>query len=826
MPHHTGLLNSSMAGTSKIVASNNTILEDHQDKDASFKLLFVDDEVGILNALRRLFLEEDYKIITAGSADEGINIMTRETVNLIISDYRMPGMDGSQFLREVKRKWPETIRIMLTGYADVQSVLGAINDGAVYKFITKPWNDEDLKLTVSLALQQFALIEENKQLKEITNKQKLKIKDYSALFHEDRGLMGNILVNSGVIKKKDLDKAVKETRSGEFLDETLLRLELTTESKIIKALQSHLKIDYIDLKEAKLNPGVVKFLPRELCEKSRFIPVQLDKRDITIAMADPSDIFKCDNITLMTGLKVIPLIACSSDILDQLDHVFGPRTTDIQTQDDIDIVGEIESLDEIDIVIEDDEKQITVQELMGSSDVPPIIRIVNAIISEAIRYKASDIHIEPKSKYTIVRYRIDGMLHGKIKIPADLHLATVSRIKILGKMDISERRKPQDGRISVKTGTRFVDIRVNTMPTVNDEKVVMRILDKSASVKNLDELGMDLDELKCIYTLIKRPQGIIISTGPTGSGKTTMLYSILGSMLESTKNFETIEDPVEYFLEEVTQVHVREKVGLTFASVLRATLRQDPDVVMVGEIRDLETADVAFKAALTGHMVLSTLHTNNAIASITRLIDLGIKPYLIASAMEGIIAQRLVRKICRHCKSEDTPNVELIDALNVPKGLLGDKVSRGRGCNRCDQSGYLGRTGVYEIFMMNDDFRHLISSTYKEPELIKLARLSGMKTLLEHGLWKVKQGDTTLDELLRVMGPQTSHERKCDNCRKIIDANFLYCPYCAAFKEDFCKKCMTHFEEDWLACPTCGEARAGKALPISKELKLRKRSCN
>ncbi len=806
MSKFAGLFKEIASTDLEVETSGESLQTDTAEETEHFTLLFVDDEESVLRALKRIFLEENYTIHTACSAEEAIEIMEQEKVHLIISDHRMPGMTGAELLRIIKERWPDTIRIMLTGYADIQSIMGAVNDGAVYKFITKPWNDEDLRLTVSLALQQYVLIQENKKLKEITKKQQIKLKNYSALFSENRGVMGNILVKAGVITQEDLRRALKERRDDEFLSETLQRLGLAKESRIIKALQDHLKIDYIDLKETHINPAVVKFLPRELCEKNRIIPVRLDGNQITLAMADPSDIFMCDNIALMTGLKVVPLIASSTEILRYLNKVYGEKK-ESDLLEGVDEVSEIEPIDEIDIVIDEEEEEINVQELIGSSEVPPIIRIVNAIISEAIRYNASDVHIEPKTKYTVVRYRIDGMLHSKIRIPSELHPATISRVKIIAKMDIAERRKPQDGRITVKAGTKIVDIRVSTMPTINGEKVVMRILDKSTAIRSLEDLGVLPDDLKKIHIIIKKPQGIVISTGPTGSGKTTMLYSILSAMLQSTKNFETIEDPVEYFLEEANQVYVKEKIGLSFASVLRATLRQDPDVILVGEIRDYETADVAFKAALTGHMVLTTLHTNNSIASITRLIDMGVKPYLIASAVEGIIAQRLVRTVCKYCKKEEEPDPELLELLKIKPESIGDKVYKGRGCDRCNNTGYLGRTGIFEVFMMDDDFRQLISTNYREGELLKLARARGMKILIEDGIEKVRQGNTTLDELLRVLGPQTRPERRCETCHQMIDINFPFCPYCGSFKQNFCRACKMPLEEDWNICPFCGTSK-------------------
>jgi len=778
-----------------------------------FALLFVDDEESVLHALRRIFLEENYEILTARAAEDALRILEEGKVHLVVTDHRMPGMTGAQFLREVKKRWPETIRIMLTGYADVQSILGAVNEGAVYKFITKPWNDEDLRLTVSLALQQYVLLQENRRLREISKRQQSKIKNYAALFDENRAVAGNILLRSGIVRKEDLEEATKSRLPGEILSETLARLGVASESAVLKAFQGFLNVDLIDLREVPIHPEVVKFLPRDLCERNRMIPVGLDGKQVTIAMADPSDIVKSDGIEQITGLKVVPLLARPSEIRDQLRKVYGERTEEEgpSAQDSalpfsgLEDIFEKEPLDEIDIVLDEEEKPLNINELIGSSKVPPIIRITNSIVSEAIRYKASDIHIEPKTKYTLVRYRIDGILHNKIFVPAELHAATVSRLKILAKMDIAERRKPQDGRIGVKSGTRMVDIRVSIMPTINGEKVVMRILDKRASIRKLDELGVDEGDLKRLTGIIRKPQGMIIATGPTGSGKTTMLYSILSAMLESSRSFETIEDPVEYFLEDANQVYVQEKAGTTFASILRATLRQDPDVILVGEIRDSETADVAFKASLTGHMVLTTLHTNNSVASITRMVDMGVKPYLIASALEGILAQRLVRKTCRYCRIEEPVDPGLLALLNLPPGLIGETTHRGKGCDRCGQTGYLGRTGVFELFVMNDDFRHHICTAYKESELLGMARGAGMKLLVEDGVEKVRRGETTLNELLRVIGPQTRHERRCGRCERMIDAKYPFCPHCGSFRQNACRFCRMPVEPEWSHCAFCGK---------------------
>jgi len=780
----------------------NAAMDTGASAEQGFTLLFVDDEENVLNALRRIFLEENYTILTATSGQRALDILAQQPVQLIISDHRMPGMSGAELLKTVREKYHDTIRIMLTGYADVNSIMGAVKEGAVYKFITKPWNDEDLRLTVSLALQQYVLMHENRHLKELAHQQQNKIKSFAGMFEQNRGMLGDIMVKAGLINAQELELARRQKDSNEFLGDFFVRSGILNESRIVAALQKQLGVEFIDLREITIPQNVARCLPRELCEKSRLVPVRLDGSALTIAMADPSDIITCDNIGRVTGLRVVPLLSATSQIVEKIVQAWADADGS-----DLDDFGDLEPLDEIDIVLEEEVEEASVEELIGSSKVPPVIRIVNAVILEAIRYGASDIHIEAKTKYTVIRYRIDGMLHSKIKIPSDLHPAVVSRLKILAKMDISERRRPQDGRITVKAGTRIVDMRVSSLPTINGEKIVMRILDKSASIKRLDELGVLDHDYQRLSVISKKPQGVIIATGPTGSGKTTMLYSLLSAMMNPSKNFETIEEPIEYFLEEANQVAIHEKIGLSFAQVLRATLRQDPDVILVGEIRDTETADVAFKAALTGHMVLSTLHTNSAVASITRLMDMGIKPYIIASALEGVIAQRLVRKICDGCRTPVPPDRELMALLRLPPDFFSGDVFVGAGCPQCNNSGYRGRIGVYELFVMNDDFRQMVSTNYKESELLALARANGMRILLEDGLEKVRHGMTTLEEVLRVIGPMTRMERTCEHCRATIDSKFLFCPHCGTFRHNCCTSCRMPLEESWAICPFCGVGR-------------------
>ena len=770
-----------------------------------YTLLFVDDEQGILRALKRLFFDDDYRIITCTEPQQALEIMEKEDVQLVISDQKMPQMSGIELLARMKKKWPATVRIMLTGFADIGTIMAAVNEGSVYKFITKPWNDDDLKLTVRLALEQYALKKENSELKALTREQQEKIQKYKNVLGQDQSIVGNYLLRAQKISKEDLDYARKQRKQDELLVETVVRLGYVTEQDIVKIFQENLKLEYVDLEALAPGRAVVKYLPRDLCERNRLIPIRLFERQLTIAMADPSDMFKCDNIAMMTSLKVVPAIARASDILALLARIYDAPAP-AESQGAVAMMSDAESEDDIDIVIEE-EKDVNIQQLISSAKVPPVIRIVNAVLAEAIQGKASDIHIEPKTGSTLVRYRVDGILRSRIRIPIELHPAIVSRVKILAKLDISERRIPQDGRMTLKVGGKMIDIRVSTMPTINGEKVVLRVLDKSASIKSLAELGVMKADREKIEFLLKKPQGMIISTGPTGSGKTTLLYSLLHKMLDSTKNYQTIEDPVEYFLEDASQIFVKDKVGLSFPSVLRATMRQDPDVILVGEIRDFETADIAFKAALTGHMVLSSLHTNSSVASITRLIDMQVKPYLISSSLEGIIAQRLVRKLCPACRQPVTPDRALFDLLKVPANEQAGPFYAGEGCDKCGQNGYVGRTGIFEIFSMNDEFRHVISSNYREAELVKMARAGGMATLLENGLTKAKRGETTLDEILRALGSQSRYEKECENCGKSIDVNFLYCPFCAAMKQDYCLSCRVPLEKEWDSCPFCGHKK-------------------
>jgi len=766
----------------------------------AYTVLFVDDEPSVLKAMRRIFHRENYRLLTASSGPEALTILEAQPAHVVVSDHRMPAMTGAELLREIKARWPQTIRIMLTGHADVNAVMGAVNEGAVYKFITKPWNDEDLRLTVSLALERFDLIQSNQTLKKETAAQKKKIKELSRFVNVHRSQIGSVLVKEGLIQQPDLDQAMAtQVRTRRILPRILLDMNLLDETALLKVIQNRFHIKRVSPREFNVPRELAALVPQEVCEKNVLLPLTRTPQGLVVAMADPTDMAKVEDLKFITGMPVMPAVATQAEVRDKIKEVFGDSDSLDNVLSEIDMTDPSET---IEIIIEDEDEDASLDELLRGKDQPPAIRIVNAIISDALRHNASDVHIEPKTKHIMVRYRIDDLLQDKIHIPLAMHLAIVSRIKIMSELDITERRRPQDGRITVKTSSRMVDMRISTLPTINGEKVVLRILDKNAAVRNLSDLGFAEKDFTRIARFIEQPQGIVLTTGPTGSGKTTTLYALLREGARITKNFTTIEDPVEYHMGMAQQVNVREKIGLTFPGVLRSILRQDPNVIMLGEIRDFETAEVAFHAALTGHLVLSTLHTNSSVASITRLRDMGMKSYVISEALIGVIAQRLVRRICPDCRVPDQPSEETLRAVKVVGMDLANH--KGAGCPRCNQAGYRGRMGIYEVFQADGEIRRMIHAEAAESEMKRAACMAGMTTLLEDAIAKVGQGLTTCEEIIRVLGPQDTLEIQCRHCGVFLAERFPFCPYCGGANLPRCQACGRLLAGDWAACPACG----------------------
>lgn len=772
-----------------------------QGKTDRYRILFVDDEANVLKAMRRIFRQENYELVTAASGSEALTVLdSMQPIHVVVSDHRMPGMSGTELLKAVKAKYPATIRIMLTGYADTDAVMGAVNDGAVYKFITKPWNDDDLRLTVGLALEQYDLIQENRSLKKHAETQKKEIKRLSRFVNTHRSQLGTILTKANRVEKSLLEKALAiQAKSNAVLPKILVNIGAITEKDILNAIEKHTDINRVFPAEFNVPEALASLIPREICEKNVLLPLKRHGQQLIVAMADPTDYAKIDDLSFITGMPVQPAIAASREILDKINDIYGELDNFDDVLSEMDLSDPTE---QIEIILDEADEGSDIEELLRAKDKPPAIRIVNAIISDALRHGASDVHIEPKTKYIMVRYRIDDLLIDKLHIPLNMNLAIVSRIKVMSDLDIAERRRPQDGRITVKSSTRMVDMRISTLPTINGEKVVLRILDKNAASKEIEELGFAGKDLTVVSQFIERPQGILLATGPTGSGKTTTLYGMLRKGAKVTKNFTTIEDPVEYNMNMAEQVNVRDKIGLSFSMALRSILRQDPNVIMLGEIRDQETADVAFHAALTGHLVLSTLHTNSSIAAITRLRDMGLEPYIISDALIGVVAQRLVRKICERCKGRDTPEPEMLQALKIVDTDF--ESYKGGGCDHCNNSGYRGRIGVYEIFQVDSEIKRMIHQDATEPELLHAARLTGMTTLLEDAVKKIRQGTTTCDEVLRVFGPQNTTQISCTHCSALMEQRYPFCPYCGKALVRLCPQCSQLLARDWQHCPQCG----------------------
>lgn len=719
-----------------------------------YSLLLVDDEPNILKAIHRVFRQENYQIHTANNADDALKILGTCSVQVVISDYKMPGMNGAELLKRIKATWPETIRIMLTGHADTGAVMGAINDGAVYKFILKPWNDDDLRVTVALAIEQYDLMRRNRALHQDNTKKSKEIHALAKLVVTNRSQLAIMLHKRGLINDQQVQELYKlqQTRKTPIL-KLLLDKQWISEKKIREILRTELNVEEVSLAEFSVDTTVATLVPRIFCEKQWVIPLKLEGRKLLLAAADPMDSGLVDDLRFVSGLDIKIVMAEVAAIESKIKEVYGDNAADFAELETL--VLNSDPIEGIEIVIEEEEDAASLEELLRSTEEPPAVRLANAIMIEGLRLGASDIHIQPKTKSVSVRYRIDGVLSDKIQIPHHLYPALVSRIKVMAELNIAERRRPQDGRITVKTARKIVDLRISTLPTISGEKVVMRVLDRNSAIKRADELGLSPQDLAKVLTLVARSQGMILATGPTGSGKTTTLYSLLQQDIASTKNYVTLEDPVEFFMDAASQVYVRDKIGLSFASVLRAILRQDPDVILLGEIRDEETAEVAFHAALTGHLVFSTLHTNSTVATIARLFNLGLQPYTVATALEGIIAQRLVRRICSTCitplKADSKYIAKLGSCFQSKEGIT---TFTGKGCDQCNGAGYRGRVALYEVMMVDERLRSLIGRGANSAELWETFRAGGGTTLLDDALVKVSQGQTSVEEVLRVLGAQ------------------------------------------------------------------------
>ncbi|MBN1405248.1 MAG: Flp pilus assembly complex ATPase component TadA [Candidatus Omnitrophica bacterium] len=552
-------------------------------------------------------------------------------------------------------------------------------------------------------------------------------------------LLGQMLIDKGIITPQQLDEGLKEQKkTGDFIGATLIRLGFAKEDDIFPVLSEKLNIPYIKLKDAEVSRDIIKKVPAKFASYYRLMPVKQEKNVLTVAVTDPLDLHTLDDIRLLLDCDINAVLASEPDIIENIKKYYG--------------IG----ADTVDKIMEDAAKESSVISKSGESveemaDDASIIKFVNEILQQAVVDRATDVHIEPFEDELRIRYRIDGVLHN-VSIPPTikyLHSAIISRIKIMASLNIAEKRLPQDGRIKIKVNDKNIDLRVSIIPTVYGENVSIRLLTADLLL-SLESLGLVKTNLEIIAQMIKKPHGIIFVTGPTGSGKTTTLYACLNKINSSRLNIITIEDPIEYELKGITQVQIHPKIGLTFAEGLRHMLRHDPDIMMVGEVRDFETAEIAIRIALTGHLVFSTLHTNDASGAVARLLDMGIEPYLVSSSVECAIAQRLVRLICSKCKKE----IKLDDKLKKELGLKIDysktKIYQGEGCPACKFTGFKGRTGIYEILPLTDEIRDLVLRRASADQIKQKAVALGMKTLFDDGVEKILAGVTTIGEVLRV----------------------------------------------------------------------------
>ena len=654
-----------------------------------------------------------------------------------------------------------------------------------------------------------------------------------------RKKIGECLIQAGLITEEDLRNALAEhKRTGERVGVVLVRMNLATEKQIAKALAFQLGFPYVNLVENPPDPVAVVLIPKEVSIKRVCVAVGLEKNLLTVAMSDPLLFSLVQDLEFQTGYRIKQVVATRGDIIEAIETGYPDRALVTRThQAGSDLVfgggsgararggapGVELPTSETGLTRRSEEEVFEpVAGLKERSEAAPIIDLVDLVVKSAIKSKASDVHVEPMEKGVLIRHRLDGLLKEVMDLPKWVHEGLIARLKIMAGMDIAEKRLPQDGRLrsTAEDGTE-VDFRVSTLRTLFGEKVVMRVLDHRKGVPALEEIGMSATALEEVREFLRHQHGMILVVGPTGSGKTTTLSSALKAVQSEKTNIITIEDPVEYQIPGVNQTQINEKIKLTFASALRSILRQDPDVILVGEIRDAETAKIAMQAAQTGHLVLSTLHTDDAPSCVTRLMDIGAEPYVIASALVGVVAQRLVRRLCVNCRRQYTPPAETLRSLNIAEAdAAAIPFYKSVGCDQCNHTGYRGRIGIYEVMRVTDKLRRLIAARAPEAQIRDAAVTGGMISLGEDGLAKVKSGITTPEELLRVVTEVREMRTLCSGCGSAVGVDFLACPSCGKRLSGGCPHCGRALQPGWNFCPYCARTTEMKREP--KRLRERK----
>jgi type IV pilus assembly protein PilB len=621
--------------------------------------------------------------------------------------------------------------------------------------------------------------------------------------------LGEILLNANLITDGQLKKAVeiqKETK--ESLGLILIKEGYISESNIKDALELQYGLRYINLKKIKAPPEVLKMVPENLIRQHQIIPIQFANNRLTLAMVDPTNLIAIDDVRfLLKGVAVQPVIITEDEYFAFLDDQFKVETEQLQANAIDDILSVINE-DELELQESEFEQEASAHDLERQASDAPVIKLANQILMNALgaTRKVSDIHIEPQATGVTVRFRQDGVLNKQMELPVKILAAIVSRFKIMANVDIAEKRLPQDGRISVKFKGKEIDFRFSSLPSKYGEKICMRILDKTNTGVPLDKLFIFPHDYKTVMEMVNRPFGIIFVCGPTGSGKTTTLYSILANRNTPDVNISTAEDPIEYDCAGITQCQAKPEIGYTFARILKAFLRQDPDIMLIGETRDKELAKIAIEAALTGHLVFTSLHTNDAPGAMMRLDEMGVEGFLTAAATIGVIAQRLVRKVCPGCRVEYTPDQTTIDFIglkyDVTQPLKMYKHSE-TGCAQCVK-GYSGRMGVYEIMKMNDGIREAVARAAGGALIRYAAKQGGMVQLKDYALELAKMGHTDIDEVIRVCFSDDGGNKLCPGCRNEVGDEFVKCPFCAGTLKNLCIKCHTRIEDGWKGCPNCG----------------------